>query len=307
MLYSFNASTDKSPRDRLRACYQLMKQKLLSKLHAAKASGKPLLILIGEEHKNIYSHLVEEMISYIGASYLNIKDIAVEMDNWRYYFIRYLGSKQANEEAWIELEAIAKKLNCQFHLIDPISFIQNLCNQYYMGWITAVESAPNHPFFKDVNLDDIVSKTSASDQQVIKRNEHIAENLIAIHRDTIAIVGALHIKGLIPELEKYFHVIAFDALPRSSMKYGCVSGSRATEFFHDYAELKDGNFNKDEIFELLSQVHQEELANAKEIESKSTQDGSEDKMDAEGTETRLKTRKRSSQDATKTSAKRARR
>jgi hypothetical protein len=149
-------------------------------------SGKPLLIMVGENHISAESALLESII-YQEAKALGIQNIALET---------------------------SKKLQPRL-LQMPIS----------KGTITGLVLMSRYAEYDHLNLhyvdtrgDQITLGTGKSfDPKLNSRNETIAANLINIHQPTLMLTGAHHLDGLngdLPGLQKNYEVVSFNTFDK---------------------------------------------------------------------------------------------
>ncbi len=202
------------PQPRLRySDVQKARESIRPRLEAAQQraaeSGKPLLVIIGEDHYARPSYLTG-MLVLQEAIARGISDIAIEM------------------------ETLPETPRSVIRLNNTSAIIYPLLAQYYNRPIHAVDSnySDAAPYVFAKNCEPL-----RSHMVLDHRNEAMAENVAAINRPTLLLVGASHLQALAehPTLQHY-EIIAFDVT-----EPGFLPPLPSTKFHHVHVarEMRD--------------------------------------------------------------------
>lgn len=190
--------------------YKELSFKLEKVIFLSKQSGKPLLILIGEDHSSMSGSFTNELIllDLISQKKL-VKTIQTE-DPLNTFKLTYFGSHVWGFQSTIEEKIIQLGMKKKF--IDLFRFNETEMKEYK-------EACDNFNLNACLKLK---SKFISEVGSMHKRNQLMAHSILeSPHSDAVAIVGAHHIKGLIEdtELSQHFYIAAFNTSPFSDWTF----------------------------------------------------------------------------------------
>lgn len=157
----------------------------------SKKNGKPLLILIGEDHLSGHAALLETLI-YKHARPLGISNIALEFDKGFVQTMDKMAMSTTHENGTLAVYWQARYFKAKIHPVDGRADIAS----------EKIQGISTHPD----------KKTIQKVAMVEERNVTIAANLVLIHRPTLMVTGNGHLPGLFrnAELQKTHEIICFD-------------------------------------------------------------------------------------------------
>lgn len=198
------------------ALYHAIALKLQAAKSESQKNGRPLLILVGEQHRSFNSFLSEIIILHLAKEY-NIDTLYTEA-----FFAR---SYERMDWRWCSsmgIEKVANQLNIRKKPIDLFA-----CNHYLEE--DKLEECTNVPRVSFAEGYDWTSPEGVED-----RNKTMAKELIHSEKgkDKLVIVGAGHLLGLKKLLDSDFHVNALSVanLPRTFHKPSSQYEKEAVEF-----------------------------------------------------------------------------
>lgn len=186
--------------------YQKLFEKITQAQAEARKAGKPLMVLVGEEHSYIDTALYQAMILHIANEKMRLKGIFTEAFQQGFYEKH---NRRANCYPGKTVDELAKQMDIK---IVPIDLA--LC-----GYFTRTGFYSDEPsecrgsgYASVIMLNDEVTGLKA---MRVRNNVMTDVAIRADLGDTIAIVGGAHLYGLIEEtpLTEYYHVLPINTFP----------------------------------------------------------------------------------------------
>lgn len=210
--------------------YRSLLFELEEAIHLAKKNGKPLLMLIGEDHESLSGSLVNELILLDIISQKKLVNTIHTEDSLNLFKLTYFGSHTWGFQSSIEEKILQLGMKKKF--IDLFRFNETemaeykaACQKFNSTACFALSSK-----FTNSSANEIAANMN-------NRNQAMAKSILETpKKDSVAIVGAHHIKGLIEDtkLSDHYYVAAFNTAPFSGWTFP-ANESNYDEL--DYAEI----------------------------------------------------------------------
>ena len=183
-------------------------------IHLAKKNQKPLLILIGEDHESLSGSFVNQLMLLDMISQKKLVDTIQTEDPLSLFKLTYWGTHVWGFQSSIEEKIMQLGMKKKF--IDLFRFNETemaeykaACTNFNLAACFELESK----FKNDENT---------TIQNLNNRNQVMAQSILESPlSDSVAIVGAHHIKGLIEDtgLSDHYYIAAFNTAPFSGWEF----------------------------------------------------------------------------------------
>lgn len=178
--------------------YHVLKEKIDNSLNKANELGKPLMILIGEEHTSASAATIQSMALHIAMSIdkMALKAVLTEQFLSNLYV--------SNSLPCITVEAFTRYFGLNKI---PIDLAQCHTRERWCGSVTA-KSCQNSKKYEQLNHESAISEQG----MFIRNDVMVKAALDANVGNTVAIVGAAHLCGMISDtpLKKHYHVLTIN-------------------------------------------------------------------------------------------------